>query len=182
MYANDNRDHYPDRLTTGRWSFRRKPGTTNPLDPSSYPEWLGLAAVLHGIKVNDYDINMSIDQVQMSLGQMLSTRGRYMSGVSEAWVCPAFPAPFAEFGNTYAFSIADEVSRMTSVHRGRIARENHLVVWDNSNFKPYAPGLMAPPSVGPGMTFVPQIHPHRINGKSSRNELYYDGRADTKRF
>src|SRR5688500_13810894 len=57
MYANDNRDHFPHKFTVGNFGYRRRPGLRNLLDPSSYPEWMGLAAVLHGIRATDYDLN-----------------------------------------------------------------------------------------------------------------------------
>ena len=37
MYANDNRDVFPDKTAMGSWNYRRRPGVTNSLDPSSYP-------------------------------------------------------------------------------------------------------------------------------------------------
>src|SRR5438552_13664901 len=66
MYANDNRDFWPDpgnpaappnfRLgTLGNYSFRRGLGFKNLDDPNSYPEWLGLPAVLHGIRFDNWD-------------------------------------------------------------------------------------------------------------------------------
>ena len=67
MYANDNRDLYPDKNVTGRWAYRRRPGLTNPLDPSSYPEWIGLAAVLHGIRLTDYSLGLLSTCCKMEL-------------------------------------------------------------------------------------------------------------------
>ena len=181
-YANDNRDHYPDKVGVGNWSYRRKPGYTEPTDASSYPEWMGLAAALHGIRYNDYDLNMSKVQVKESLDQVLARNGRWLSGASNVWMCPAFPAVFEQYGNTYAYNINATQATWTSIHRSRYGARNILVVWDNSNFKPYPPGQMASPSQT-GFTITPPLYPHpskklRATLKT-RNELYYDGHVDT---
>jgi prepilin-type N-terminal cleavage/methylation domain-containing protein len=185
MYANDNRDHYPDKYTTGRWPYRRRPGLRNPVDPSSYPEWMGLAAVLHGIRPIDYDMNASQAQVQSSLDEMLARKPRYVPGNSDVWVCPAYPARFVEYGNTYAFSIAEIMTTYTSVHRGREKNQDAVVVWDNHNLLPYSPGAMAPPSVS-GLTLpvAQHIYPHpsRFGGRKGRNNLHFDGRVEAVGF
>jgi prepilin-type N-terminal cleavage/methylation domain-containing protein len=188
MYVNDNRDKLPGRVTTGNYSYRRRPGTKNPLDPGSYPEWLGLAAVLHGIRLNDYDYNVSATQVDASLREVLARKGRYVSGVSNVWICPSYPETFLEYGNTYAFSVATNIDKewYNSGARGKASERARVLspfVWDNENLKPYTPGLMAPASV-PGNT-VPKIRPHPSpNGKrnNARSELYLDGRVDLKVF
>src|SRR5689334_12091709 len=36
MYANENRDLFPDKFTMGNWNTRRLPGLRNPQDPGSY--------------------------------------------------------------------------------------------------------------------------------------------------
>jgi prepilin-type N-terminal cleavage/methylation domain-containing protein len=186
MYANDNRDHYPHKYTTGNFAYRRRPGLTNPLDPSSYPEWMGLAAVLHGIRVTDYDLNMSKTQVQASLNQMLAGKGRYLPATSNVWVCPSFPARFIDYGNTYAFNISDVFLTWTSVQRARSRHQDHIVVWDNSNLLPYTPGAMAGTNTsGFSLPSDGAIYPHMKNGKSQkgkwrgRNNLYFDGRVET---
>ena len=179
-YANDNRDHYPDKVGVGNWSFRRKPGLTEPSDPSSYPEWMGLAAVLHGIRYNDFNLNMSKDQVRDSLSQVLAGKGRWLSGASNVWMCPAFPPVFQQYGNTYAYNINSTQATWTSIHRGRAP--NVLVVWDNAHLRPYPPGQMASPSQT-GFTVSPPVYPHpnKKQGANmrSRNILYYDGHVDT---
>ncbi|MBC8108846.1 MAG: prepilin-type N-terminal cleavage/methylation domain-containing protein [Anaerolineae bacterium] len=179
-YANDNRDHYPDKVGVGNWSFRRKPGLTDPTDASSYPEWMGLPAVLHGIRYNDFNLNMSKDQVRDSLNQVLAGKGRWLSGASNVWMCPAFPPVFQQHGNTYAYNISSTQATWTSIHRGRAS--NVLVVWDNAHLRPYPPGQMASPSQT-GFTVSPPVYPHpnKKQGATmrSRNILYYDGHVDT---
>jgi prepilin-type N-terminal cleavage/methylation domain-containing protein len=183
MYANDNRDHYPDKVTTGRYSYRRRPGLRNPADPSSYPEWLGMAAVLHGIRPNDLNMSSTKNQVQASLDEWLK-KPRYIAGNSEVWVCPAYPAKFLDYGNTYAFSIADIMTTYTSVHRGRSKNVEAIVLWDNSNLQPYPPGQMAPPTGGGMPAISPPIYPHPSakGGYKGRNNLYFDGRVDAVSF
>jgi prepilin-type N-terminal cleavage/methylation domain-containing protein len=181
-YANDNRDHYPDKVGVGNWSFRRKPGLTEPTDAGSYPEWIGLPAVLHGIRYNDYNLNMTKIQVRDSLAQVLAGKGRWLSAASNVWMCPAYPAILAQYGNTYAYNINSTQATWTSIHRSRFKAQKILVVWDNSNFKPYPPGQMASPSQS-GFTVSPAIYPHPSREEraklKSRNELYYDGHVDT---
>ena len=183
MYVNDNRDHYPDPVTVGNFAFRRRPGMREPKDPSSYPEWKGVQAILHGIRPSDYNFAMSADEVQVSLDRMLGGKPRYLSALSKVWVCPAFPDRFIEYGNTYAYTINATQAKWTSVQRARAKNQNVLVAWDNSNFLPYLPGSQAGTSVT-GYTLSTGIYPHPHNegkknaGKGGRNELYFDGRVE----
>jgi prepilin-type N-terminal cleavage/methylation domain-containing protein/prepilin-type processing-associated H-X9-DG protein len=182
MYANDNRDHYPDQYGLGNWGFRRRPGMTNPADPSSYPEWLGLAAVLHGIKITDYDFNMSKAQVQASLDVVLRGKGRYISATSNVWICPARPEPFMQYGNTYAFVVAnDQVNNRTSVVRDRYLNKNTSVVFDNTTWLPYTPGATAPPNPGSSYTAKPNYYVHKTKVQPTAiNVLFLDGHVELK--
>ena len=181
MYANDNRDKFPDRFTVGNWGFRRRPGMTNPADPSSYPEWMGLAAVLHGVRITDFNFNMSKDEVARALERVLAGKGRYLSATSNVWVCPTQPPPVIEHGVTYAFTLNTDLGKWTSIHRSRTVREETGLVWDNTNFRPYTPGAMAPTAPGNQYTFSPKYYTHK--DKSQRvamNMLYLDGRVQLK--
>jgi prepilin-type N-terminal cleavage/methylation domain-containing protein len=183
MYVNDNRDHYPDPETVGKFIFRRQPGLREPKDPSSYPEWRGIQAVLHGIRPNDYSFSMSANDVQASIEKMLANRSRYLSAVSKVWICPAFPDKFIEYGNTYAYTINATQAKWTSVQRARAKNQNVLVAWDNSNMLPYLPGAI-PGTNTTGYILSPAIYPHphfegkKSAGKGGRNELYFDGRVE----
>lgn len=183
MYVNDNRDHLPDKAAIGNWAYRRRPGLREPKDPSSYPEWRGIAAVLHGIRGDDYNLGMSIPTVVADLNHVLKQKGRYLAATSDVWVCPAFPSVFVEYGNTYAYNINANLGAWTSVNRGRASNQKVLIAWDNSNFMPYVPGVYAPNTVT-GYTLNPAIYPHpsaegkKGPGKGGRNELYFDGRVE----
>lgn len=185
MYANDNRDKFPDKLVMGNWNFRLRPGLTNTLDPSSYPEWMGLPAVLHGIRNTDYDFNMSRAQVTTGLTIALARRGRYIGALSGVWMCQSFPDRFRDYGNTYAWSNAQIFGQYTSVSRGR-KRDKTVSdwgIWDNFNYLPFTPGAMPGPSVSSGYTLqtpAKWIIPHRSkNGQRNKamNMLYMDGRV-----
>jgi prepilin-type N-terminal cleavage/methylation domain-containing protein len=184
MYANENRDRFPDKFAMGNWLYRRLPGMRNPADPSSYPEWMGLPAVLHGIRVTDYDLNMSPAQVDSGVRQALARKPRYLSAASGIWMCPAYPDRFREFGNSYAWSNAQVMGNMTSIKRGRrstAAKANEWVVWDNFDRLPYTPGAMAPQSPGSAYTIgggsAAWIMPHRGKNGPRRaiNMLYMGG-------
>jgi prepilin-type N-terminal cleavage/methylation domain-containing protein/prepilin-type processing-associated H-X9-DG protein len=177
MYANDNRDHYPDKFTLGNWGFRRRPGMRNPSDPSSYPEWMGLAAVLHGIRLNDFDFNMPKEQVQQAIDRMLAGKGKYLPATSNVWVCPARPEPFMEYGVTYAFTMNLDMGKWTSINRGKHSKMDNVgLVWDNTNWKPYTPGAMAPNSPGSAYTYTPAYFTHKVKGqRTALNILYMDG-------
>ena len=78
MYANDNKDHYPDDWTVGLCVYRRGYLEINPVDPFSRPEVYGLPSLynIHGyIKTNN------------------------------VWICPAAIDKFKEFKNTYIWAL-----------------------------------------------------------------------------
>jgi prepilin-type N-terminal cleavage/methylation domain-containing protein len=176
MYANDNRDHYPDNITVGNWAYRRQPGLRDPNDPSSRPEWLGIAAVLQGIKPNDYSTGMTIPAVTASLAPILAGQSGYLSARSNVWICPAYPDMFLQYKNTYCYNINSAVGSYTSIQRGLPANQLVLVAWDNSNFLPYSPCGAVAGSVVTGYTISPAIYPHRgyKGAAKGRNELYFD--------
>lgn len=190
MYALDNKDHYPDALyTCGNWSYRRQPGLRDPLDPSSRPEWLGLAAVLHGIKSTDYTTGMTTATINATLLPTLGKNGLYLSAVSKTWVCPAFPEMFVNYGNTYCYNNNNSVNSIynlgydTSIGRAKLfaASPMTLVAWENSNFLPYTCGTVVPSNASvTGYTLSKSIYPHPgKNGKlAARNELYLDSHVD----
>jgi prepilin-type N-terminal cleavage/methylation domain-containing protein len=183
MYADDNHDHYPYAVTVGSWPYRRRPGMRDPTDPSSYPEWLGLPALLHGIKPDDYNLGMTIPQVQNQINTQLANKARYLNALNNVWLCTAFPDKFVQYGCTYDYTINLSVGMWTSVQRGRStdpATQIAPVCWDNANFLPYKPGFGAPNTVS-GFSQVPPIYPHPglTRGASrGRNELYFDGRVE----
>jgi len=183
MYANDYRDHYPDKFTLGNWGFRRRPGLRNPSDPSSYPEWMGLAAVLHGIRVTDFDLNAPRETVQQALDRMLAGKGKYLSATSNVWTCPSRPEPFLDFGVTYAFSMHQEMGKWTSINRSRFSKmENTGLVWDNTAWRPYTPGAMAPNAPGSAYTVNPRYYTHKVKGQRvALNMLYMDGRVELRK-
>src|SRR5437764_6267540 len=78
MYANDNKDHYPDDWTVGLCVYRRGYLETNPFDPFSIPEVYGLPSL--------YNI-----------------RG-YITG-NGVFVCPAQNEKFKEYKNTYIWAL-----------------------------------------------------------------------------
>jgi prepilin-type N-terminal cleavage/methylation domain-containing protein/prepilin-type processing-associated H-X9-DG protein len=182
MYSNDNKDHIPDvDALGGPWGFRRRPGLYNIADPSSYPEWLGLAAVLHGIKNTDYSTNMTKQAVQAGLEQQLRAKPRYISGTSPLWVCPARPEPFLQYGITYAYvsitttASSTDLGKYTSLQRGRLSRDNQAIVFDNTNWLPYTPGASAPKTVS-GYIMSPNFYGHKNRAqKTAINILYLDG-------
>jgi prepilin-type N-terminal cleavage/methylation domain-containing protein len=185
MYSNDNRDHYPDVLTVGKWWYRRQPGLRDPADPSSRPEWLGLAAVLQGIHPGDYNTAMTIPAVASQLSTILNSRQGYLSAVSKVWVCPSATDQFVNFGNTYVYTInqppappfnVTSVGDYTSIGRGNPSLAKMYIVYDNVNYLPYVCGAM-PASTVTGYTLAKPIYPHRAsNGKlEGSNALLLDG-------
>jgi prepilin-type processing-associated H-X9-DG protein len=144
---------------------------------------MGLPAVLHGIKVTDFDLNLSQAQVEQGVKEALSRKPKYLPA-GKIWMCPSFPPMFADYGNTYAWSNAAIMGKYTSVKRGRRGAANfdgEWLVWDNFNFIPYTCGAMAP---GTGMsaytlaTDTKWVIPHKgSDGRANKgmNMLFMDG-------
>jgi prepilin-type processing-associated H-X9-DG protein len=78
MYANDNRDHYPDDYTVGLCVYRSGYGEKNPVDPFSLPEVYGLPSLYH---INGY-----------------------MKG-EKVWICPSALEKFQSYKNTYIWAL-----------------------------------------------------------------------------
>jgi prepilin-type N-terminal cleavage/methylation domain-containing protein/prepilin-type processing-associated H-X9-DG protein len=189
MYANDNRDFWPDpgtatpaakfRLgTLGNYSFRRALGFKKLDDPSSYPEWLGLPAVLHGIRFDTWDRSLhSRFDVEAGIASLMN-RPRYINGASKVWICPSAAEDMQAFGNTYAWTGSDDIiMRATSKFRGkynsRAQGTTQTYLNDNRTLFPYLPGFIASGSAS-GYTKT-WTFPHKGNGEGKINLLYIDG-------
>ena len=98
----------PPPDVTGKWGYRRAPGTTGP-DPDAKPEIYGLAAVYH--------------------------RWRMMEGRSEAWVCPAARPEMRANGNTYAFLVSPYLPQYRRDSRQRHKQRIKAFVWDNYEYQ-----------------------------------------------
>ena len=158
MYANDNNDRYPDKLTLGGAPFRRAIGHNNPDDPASKPEIYGLNA--------------------------LFDQRKYMPGNNEAWICPSANDLFRGFKCSYIFAISTDGFK-TSGYRGRTKNENLFWVYDNFATLPFPSGV---PRNNEPLSTVPtsqQNYPHNYRGRSksgatgdrqgSINVLFADG-------
>lgn len=160
-YATIHRDKLPDQDTLGRWSFRRAPGEVDPRDRGAHPEIYGLAAVLD--------------------------RTKNLPARSDVWICPAQSAQMKGYKNTYAFSVAKELSTRTIYQM--IRQYQTLWVWDNYNLKPGLTGFNGPFS---GYTFSSDqmFYPHMTTGGSSfvtakykaTCALYVDGHVQVRRL
>ena len=126
MYADDNRDFYPDPMllggstktttlgtTVSAWPFRARPGWVDPTDSRAIPEKYGLAAVLGK---SDY------------YGK--SPKGAYLNGQSKVWICPSLgrckvvlrnilPIYMYELGNTYTFYGLDRLLTVKASSRNK---------------------------------------------------------------
>ena len=127
MYANENKDKFPDGITTGNFAYRVRPGLVSVNQAGALVETYGMAAVLHGIAP------------QQDLSQGLPRPARYIASDSEVWVCPSQPERMAAYRNTYAFHLRDDVN---SAYRSR--NPNTIMVWDNFTLKPGLSGFRGP--------------------------------------
>jgi prepilin-type N-terminal cleavage/methylation domain-containing protein/prepilin-type processing-associated H-X9-DG protein len=186
MYANENRDLFPDpgkptpatsfRLgTLANFGYRRALGFKKADDPSSYPEWLGLPAVLHGVRYGDFDRSVhSQADVEAGITAILD-KPRYLHGQSKLWVCPAAPEDMQEFGNTYQWSGNDDfIRKATSVLRGKFSQTAQTTYLnDNRTLIPYLPGfILAGTSTGYSAKWP---WPHKLGSEGKINLLYLDG-------
>jgi prepilin-type N-terminal cleavage/methylation domain-containing protein len=186
MYSNDNRDHYPDVLTVGKWWYRRQPGTVDPASLGSRPEWYGIAAMLQGIRPQDFNTGMTIPVVNAMLSPILNGHSGYLPAASKAWICPSASEKFVQYGNTYVYTInqppappfgVQSIGDYTSNSRGNPSLAKMYIVYDNVNYLPYLTGAV-PGSTSPsGYTLPTPIYPHRAsNGKlQGTNALLLDG-------
>jgi prepilin-type N-terminal cleavage/methylation domain-containing protein len=162
MFANDNRDRYPNAVATGNYAYRMRPGLRTPNEPSALPETYGLAAVLHGISPGE------------DLSHGLPSPARYLPADSDVWICPAQTPQMIAQGNTYAFSIAGGLDEWTSIHRAR--KPDGLVVWDNYTLRPGLSGFRGPFS-GYSIPSAQRSYPHQraTQGRGAVSELHLGG-------
>jgi prepilin-type N-terminal cleavage/methylation domain-containing protein len=153
LYSYDNRDRYPDPIALGgSWGYRRAPGFRSLVDPSSYPEWLGLAALLNGTKVEDFNYNMTQSDVADKLRATFG-HPKYLAGNSKVWVCYAQRDDFIDNGCTYAYSLA--MSVYTSSAKSKSANRIAILVWDNWASNAFTPGRIASSTSTSGFTIDP---------------------------
>ena len=162
MYSNDYR-RFPDGITSGNFAYRMRPGLKTGGDPAALPETYGLAAVLHGLQPGQ-DISGGLP------------KPKYISGVSEVWVCPSQPAHMAAFGNTYAFALRSD---LTASYRAK--HPDTLMVWDNFTLKPGLSGFRGPFS-GYVVPADKRAYTHRSPNGRQRTvaELYTGGHVGVR--
>lgn len=167
MYANENRDRWPDKDTLGNYGYRLAPGMRAWWDPAAKQEVYGLAAVLHGIQPAD-DLSAGLP------------RPRFIPGDSQIWVCSAPAEEFRAYGNTYAFSIAKGLSDWTSGDRSK--RADNLVVWENYTMRPGLTGFRGSFPSGYTIPAAQRVYPHRASRpyKGAVTELYLGGYVDIR--
>lgn len=172
LYANDYKDHFPDQITTGHYTYRMQPGLKTLGEPVAEPELYGLAAVLHGISPKD----------RGRVEEALQRKARYLEARGEIWRCPAQIDMFREiFKNTYAFSVGAATLEWTAKRRGRFSASRTFWVWDNYANTPGISGFRGP-FPGTGYTIKPEDrkYPHAMKNKKlgATNVLYLDGHVD----
>jgi len=190
MYANDNRDFFPDpgnpvaktgtdpwpvRIgTLGNYTYRRALGYKKLDDPSSYPEWMGLPAVLHGIRVDTWDrATHSQAQVEQGIKSIIG-KPRYLNGASKVWICPSAPEDMVDYGNTYQWTASDKaICRATSKFRTKFSTLQTTYLNDNRTQLPYLPGFLLTGTAN-GYTKSWKF-PHRLGSEGKINLLYLDG-------
>ncbi|HRK30519.1 MAG TPA: prepilin-type N-terminal cleavage/methylation domain-containing protein [Tepidisphaeraceae bacterium] len=162
MFANDNKDRYPDSYAVGGAPFRRGPGEVNPADPTSTPETYGLPA-------------------------LFDERG-YMKFAPGVWTCPAQGEKMVSYKNTYIW--ATTTTGWTSAQRKNVKNQNVFWVYDNFANEPFRSGARR--GTGDQIPVLQAIEwrfPHRYGrrvtvgveeGNSNRrrgaiNVLYMDG-------
>jgi prepilin-type N-terminal cleavage/methylation domain-containing protein/prepilin-type processing-associated H-X9-DG protein len=168
MYANDNKDYYPDGYTVGGAPVRVYPGLKAPGDPNAAEETFGLAAIL---------------------------RDRGYLNQPSAWICPSAADEIVSWGNTYIHQTLGGTSftavtnpeptnpaKWTSRERGLSQRNETFWVWDNFTTWPWSSGSRR--TTGTLTTFpaAQQQYPHdyrtkKLAGKrqGSINILFIDG-------
>lgn len=175
MYANDNRDVFPDKASLGVSVYRMGVGKQ---DPAYGPnrEVYGLTALLHGVYPGETFENGI-------------PKPRYIPGVDGVWICPAMPDWMKAFGNTYFWNTNDSQMVKTSRFRGRSTNTSIRAVSCNLSFMPPATtgvpgntGVITPASnyIYPHSTRVPRrrvVPGSRIQG--SINVLFIDGVVGT---
>jgi prepilin-type N-terminal cleavage/methylation domain-containing protein/prepilin-type processing-associated H-X9-DG protein len=162
MYANDNKDHYPDSYTVGGSIYRRGPGEVNPSDPTSRPEIYGLPCVLGD--------------------------GKYLPLHTEVWICPSASDQFKDYKNTYVANLIPGGSSLDrgSGYRGKDAQKDVFYIYDNFSALPFLSGFRrgstdTQPQLNSGLWLIP--HAYRVKVQSGTtgarrgaiNILFLDG-------
>ncbi len=153
-YAQDHRDHWPDKEAIGEVGFRAGFG-------------------YDGVGSNWDTAGKSIGPEKYGLPSLFALKGYIPSG-SRVWICPAQPSGFQEWGNTYSYSVAKAVVSGTSIDRSK--NPDTMVLWDNYSFYPYFTGVEGKGAGSQARLGGPanSNYPHRItvkgrNGASSRS-------------
>jgi len=172
MYANDNRDHYPDRWTVGIAGYRV--GYQVVYGSGGLPEVYGLPS-------------------------LYAIRGYIKS--NKVWICPSTIEKFKDYENTYIWHTFDAFSTnaltranagWTSLQRGSSAHRNTFFVEENLTGQPPVSGINygggAGTSVFPqdntlvGHQMVPHAYWMKTDSNSSagsrrgaQNILFFDG-------
>ena len=168
IYEDDHGGMLPDRITTGNFFFRMRPGLVSEAEKGALPETYGLAAVLHGIRP----------------GQDLSgglPKAKYLPADSDVWVCPSQTEFMKGLGNTYAFSNAPGLSAWNRPMRA--AKGDGVFAWDNHTYYPGLSGFRGPFN-GYVIPTEKRTYPHRWAGKweGAVCELKMDGDVTVKVF
>lgn len=165
LYMLDSRDRYPDADTTGKYAYRMAPGRKSD-DPGAYPEYYGLAAVLHGIPVG-YTFPNPI------------MKPRWLTSDPDLWTCPSAAPMLSKYGNTYAFSIAAVLKTYTAIHRAK--NPNSVVVFDNLTIFPGLSGFNGPFANYTIDSSKQRVSHARYQGrKGAVNELKMDNSVSTR--
>ncbi|WP_428308083.1 DUF1559 domain-containing protein [Lacipirellula sp.] len=137
---------YPYKEITGAWSYRMAPGSKTIGDRAALPETFGLEAVF----VNE----------------------KYLPPNAGIWVCPSEPDWMQDFGNTYAFNIAEILK-----YRNIEEPASTVWVWDNYNIRPGTTGLYGEPRE---KTYAQseQVMPHVGFRSRGYNRLCLDGHVE----
>ena len=181
MYANDNRDLWPDGVTLGRHGYRMAPGKKTLFDPGALPEVYGLAAILHGISPKD-DLTKGMP------------KPRYIDGNSGIWICPAYREDLRIYGNTYTFNVAElkdpnytgpstsaPLLVLNSLWRSK--KISTAFVWDNNTLRPGLTGFTG--TFNSAYTITPtsaRPNAHRLGTQraTASNFLFVDGHVETR--
>jgi prepilin-type N-terminal cleavage/methylation domain-containing protein/prepilin-type processing-associated H-X9-DG protein len=166
MYANENRDKYPNTLAMGDSEDRGAPYRVGLDEVSSHagalPEDKGLHALYHA---RGY----------------LRSRG--------VWRCPSASGLIQSFGNSYQWAISPPDSRVagfTSKHRSSFKNLDIFFVHDNFTNLPFKSGFARTAAPSDGLSIIPTsqwVFPHQYQVKTkvgsrrqgSVNVLFLDG-------
>jgi prepilin-type N-terminal cleavage/methylation domain-containing protein/prepilin-type processing-associated H-X9-DG protein len=169
MYANDNKDYYPDGYTLGGAPVRVLPGErAGPNLSSADPEVFGLPALL--------------------------AERKYLTD-SKIWKCPSANELIESFGNTYITALLGGITfqsvnnpsqsntaRWTQLERGKPSRLETYWVYDNFTTFPWASAVRRTSGTLTVIGAADQRYPHDVAAKQvvgrrqgSINVLFVDG-------